>query len=74
MDLELSSDLTYEEKPVRILDESERRTRNKTIWFFKVQWDKHTADEATWEREDSLREQYPYLFEDQSKISGRDTS
>ena len=28
LDLELSPELTYEESPIRILDESERRTRN----------------------------------------------
>ena len=67
MDLELSPELTYKEKPLRILEESERRTRNKVIKFYRVQWDKHSEDEATWEREDSLREEYPYLFEEQPK-------
>ena len=65
--MELNPELTYEEKPIRILEESERHTRNKVVRFYKVQWDKHTEEEATWEREDSLREEYPYLFEGHPK-------
>lgn len=73
-ELELSSELTYEEHPVRILGESERRTRSKVTKFYKVQWDKHTEDEATWEREDLLRTEYPYLFNEQQESRGRDSS
>ena len=28
----------------------------------KVQWSNHSEDEATWEREDRLRKEYPSLF------------
>ena len=61
-ELELAKDLTYEEKPLRILDEMDRGTRNKAIKFYKVQWERHTEDGATWERQDFLRTAYPYLF------------
>ena len=60
--LELQDDLSYKEHPIRILDEAERRTRQKTTKLLKVQWSNHTEDEATWEREDHLREEYPDLF------------
>ena len=60
--LELQQDLSYKEHPVRILDQAERRTRQKAIKFLKVQWSHHSEDEATWEREDRLREEYPALF------------
>jgi hypothetical protein len=60
--LDLQDDLSYKEHPVRILDEAEHRTRQKTTKFLKVQWSNHTEDEATWEREDNLREEYPDLF------------
>jgi hypothetical protein len=36
MKCQLESDLTYEEKPIKILEESERVTRTKTIKFCKV--------------------------------------
>jgi hypothetical protein len=46
-EIELAKDLTYEEKPFRILDETERVTRSKVIKFYKVQWEHHTEEEAT---------------------------
>jgi hypothetical protein len=47
---------------VKILETSERVTRNKKIKMCRVQWSHHTEDEATWEREDELRNTYPDLF------------
>ena len=47
--IQLDSDLTYEEKPVKILEYASRVTRSKVIKFCKVQWSHHTEDEATWE-------------------------
>ena len=61
-ELDLQEDLTYREKPVRILDEAERKTRNQSIKFLKIQWSNHSEDEATWERESSLRKDYPEFF------------
>ena len=60
--LELQQDLSYKEHPVRILDQAECRTRHEAIKFLKVQWSNHSEDEATWEREDRLRDEYPTLF------------
>ena len=41
--IQLDSDLTYEEKPVKILEFASRVTRNKVIKFCKVQWSHHTV-------------------------------
>jgi hypothetical protein len=60
--LEVQEDLTYTEHPVKILETSERVTRNKKIKMCRVQWSHHTEEEATWEREDELRKTYPNLF------------
>jgi hypothetical protein len=38
-EVKLESDLTYEEKPIKILEIVERNTHTKTIKFCKVQWD-----------------------------------
>ena len=54
--------LTYREYPICILDEAERKTRRQTIKFLKVQWSHHSEAEATWEREDRLRSEYPLFF------------
>jgi hypothetical protein len=62
-DLDIGKDLTYPEQPMRILDTAERRTRNKTTQFYKVQWSNHSEDEATWERAEELRDKYPSLFQ-----------
>ena len=64
--LDVQEDLTYIEHPVKILETSERVTRNKRIKMCRVQWKHHSEAEATWEREDVLRKTYPDLFASQS--------
>jgi hypothetical protein len=61
-EVDLGGDLTYSEKPVKILDTAERVTHNKVIKMCKVQWSHHTKDEATFEHEEELRSDYPELF------------
>ncbi|XP_068331582.1 uncharacterized protein [Pyrus communis] len=60
--LEINPDLTYDEEPVTILDWKEKVLRNKTVSLVKVLWRNHSADEATWEGEDQMRDLYPRLF------------
>ena len=62
-DIKIESDLAYEEKPVQLLDSKERVTRNQVIKFHKVMWSNHSEQDATWEREDYLREVYPAFYE-----------
>ena len=62
-DIELQEDLSYREHPVAILEQTERKTRNKSIKFLKVKWSHHSDREATWEREDHLRSEYPAFFQ-----------
>nr|ABA97778.2 retrotransposon protein, putative, Ty3-gypsy subclass [Oryza sativa Japonica Group] len=71
--IEIQEDLTYVEKPTRILETSERKTRNKVIRFCKVQWSHHSEEEATWEREDELKATHPHLFASSSESRGRDS-
>jgi hypothetical protein len=51
-ELIVGEDLTYQEYPVKILDTSEKVTRNSRYKMSKVQWSNHTEEEATWEKED----------------------
>ncbi|WVZ93943.1 hypothetical protein U9M48_039892 [Paspalum notatum var. saurae] len=60
--LDAQEDLTYTEHPVKILDTSERNTRNKRIKMCHVQWSHRIEAEATWKREDELKAAYPALF------------
>ncbi|KAM6563365.1 hypothetical protein CsatB_023363 [Cannabis sativa] len=61
--LGLQEDLSYNERPVKILDQKDRILRNKTITLVKVLWRNSVVEEATWELESDMREQYPELFE-----------
>ena len=61
--IKLQSDLTYEQKPIQVLEETKRVTQNKVIKFYKVVWNNHSEQDATWEREDYLREVYPTFYE-----------
>nr|CAD1827461.1 unnamed protein product [Ananas comosus var. bracteatus] len=63
---ELREDMTYEEYPVCVLDREERKLRNRTIPYVKVQWSNHAVREATWELEETIRRMYPHLFESTS--------
>jgi hypothetical protein len=58
----LEPDLTYKAYPTKILDQQDRVTQNKTTQFYKVQWNDHSEDEATWEYEDFLRSNYPVFL------------
>ena len=60
--LPLQLDLTYVELPIKILDEKERVTRNSVVKFYKVQWQNHSEDEATWEQERYILKHYPHLL------------
>jgi hypothetical protein len=50
----LKPDLTYKTRPIKVLDQQDRVTCNKTTQFYKIQWDDHSEDEVMWEHEDFL--------------------
>jgi hypothetical protein len=72
-DLDAKEDHSYQEYPVKILETSEIVTRNKRIKMCKVQWSHHTEEEATWEREEELKTEFPCFFSDPSESRGRDS-
>src|SRR5436190_4349013 len=45
--IQLELDLTYQERPIRILDQKERVTRRRSVKSYKVQWSNHLEEEAT---------------------------
>jgi hypothetical protein len=55
----LEPDLMYSEHPIRVLDQKDRITRRRTLKFYKIQWNQHTEDEATWETQDFLEKNFP---------------
>jgi hypothetical protein len=58
-DVALEPNLTYSEHPIRVLDQKDRVTRRRTLMFYKIQWNQHTEDEATWETQDFLERNFP---------------
>lgn len=46
-ELQLQEDVSYEEKPMKILDKKEQVLRNKIIPLVKVLWQHHGMEEAT---------------------------
>jgi hypothetical protein len=45
------------------LETTERDTRSRVIKMCKVQLNRYSEAEGTWEREDDLIKSYPQLFE-----------
>ena len=62
-ELNVKEDLTYKEYLIKILEIAERVTRSNVIRMCKVQWNRYSKEEATWERETDLKAEYPQLFE-----------
>jgi hypothetical protein len=61
-ELNVQGGLIYTEYPIKILDTLTGVTRNKVIKMCKVQWSHHGEDEATWEKEEELRIDFPHFF------------
>jgi hypothetical protein len=72
--IKLKSDLSYEEKPVYVLDTQERVTRNWVVKLYKVVWSNHGERDATWERDDYLKDNHSTFYTKwyDFQISGRD--
>ncbi|KAL4376493.1 hypothetical protein GQ457_02G033130 [Hibiscus cannabinus] len=61
-EIELNPDLSYDEEPIEILASDSKVLCGRTIELVKVKWRHRGVEEATWERKDDMRDQYPYLF------------
>ena len=53
--IELKEDLTYDERPIQIVDRKDQVLRKKVIPLVKVLWMNHGREEAAWEREDQMQ-------------------
>jgi hypothetical protein len=67
-EIDLQTNLRYQEVPVKILDTVTKRTRNSKVQICRVQWSRHGVEEATWEHEDALRKSFP-IYLGASRIS-----
>ena len=62
-DVEIEEDLRYDEYPGATTDYQVRQLRSKSIPMVKVTWKNHYVEDCTWELEQDMREQFPYLFQ-----------
>ena len=63
--IEVETDGTFEEGPVCILDSRDQVLRRKTVRLVRVIWRHYGVEESTWEREDTMRATYPFLFKNE---------
>jgi hypothetical protein len=52
-ELEIEPDLSYQERPIKVLDQKERSTWARSIRMYKAQWSHHSVEEAI------LRSRFP---------------
>ena len=63
--IEVDTDETFKEGLVCILDSRDQVLRRKTVRLVLVRWRHYGVEESTWEREDTMRATYPFLFRDE---------
>ena len=68
-EITIDNDGTFEEGSVRILDSRDQVLQRKTVRLVKVLWKHREVEEATWERDDTMRDTYPFLFKDEGALS-----
>ena len=62
---EVDTNGTFEEGLVCIVDSRDQVLRRKTVRLVLVLWRHYGVEESTWEREDTMRATYPFLFRDE---------
>ena len=63
--IEIDTDGTFEEGPVCILDSRDQVLLRKTVRLVRLLWRHYGVEESTWERDDTRRATYPFLFSDE---------
>ena len=63
--IEVDTDVTFEEGPVCILDSRDQVLRRNTVRLVRVLWRHYGVEESTRERKDMMRATYPFLFRDE---------
>ena len=67
-ELVVDVDGTFEEGLVCIMDSRDHVLQGKTVRLVKVLWQHRGVEEATWEREDTMCTNCPFLFKDEGTL------
>ena len=54
-----------------IMDSRDQVLRRKIVRLVRVLWQHRGVEESTWERKDTMRATYPFLFRDEGTWSSR---
>ena len=68
-ELIVNADGAFEEGPVLIMNSREQVLHGKTVRLVKVLWQQRGVEEETWEREGTVRANYPFLFDREGALS-----
>lgn len=60
--MHLQNDITYELKLIKIVDTRIKQLRHRQVPLIKVVWQRLSQEEATWEAEESMRKNFPDIF------------
>ncbi|XP_016667439.1 uncharacterized protein [Gossypium hirsutum] len=61
-EIEVRLNLTFENKPIQIVDHDIKILKRKSILLVKVLWQNDSIEEAMWEPEDSMHQYYSHMF------------
>ena len=64
-ELVVDAEETFEEGLVHIMDNRDQVLQGKTVRLVNVLWQHRGVEEVTWEREDTMRANYPFLSKDE---------
>ena len=64
-EIEVDTNVTFEEGPVCIIDSRDQVLQRKTVRLVRVLWQHRGVEKSTWERKDTMRATYPFLFRDE---------
>lgn len=62
----IETDLSSPTEPYQIIDRQSKQLRNREVKFVKVWWKGHHVHEATWEKEEVMKDLFPSLFDNVS--------
>ena len=64
----VNADGTFEEGLVRVMNSWDQVLQSKTVRLVNILWQHRGVEKATWEREDTMRATYSFLFEDEGTL------
>ena len=60
--IQVKQEGAFQVHPMHILDRKIKQLRNQAIGIVKIQWTWYGPEDATWEHEDAMQEEYPHRF------------